>query len=671
MSSTKGIRAGRAFVELFADDSKLVRGLRRAEKRLKAFGGNIRNMGLKMAGLGSAMLAPLAGAAKYFSSYGDQVAKMAKRTGFSVEALSQLTFAASQSGAGIEMLEKGVKTMQRAIYDAGRGLATQTDALKDLGLEFKNLDGLAPEKQFKTLADALSKLEDPTRKAAIAQMLFGRAGTRLLPLFIQGEKGIDALMKKAHALGLTMSKKDAKAAEEFTDAMDSLWKVVKMGVFHIGSALAPVLQQITETMTGVAVKISTWIKNNRELIVTVLKVAAAVVAGGIALAVLGTVISSLGSLLGVLITTVTTVAAVFKILGTVIAFLVSPIGIVIAALGALGAYLIYTTDAGGKAVSWLGEKFTALKDDALKAFGGISDALAAGDIGLAAQILWGTLKLWWVKGTESLRRIWIDFKVGFVKIFAEAFYGGLKVARKIWEWLEIGWAETTAFFSKAWMGFVGFFQKTWERIKAGAQKAWNWIKSLFDDSIDLEAENKLVEQEKQKAISGIDNETQRKLAQREAKRQADRQKIDAEANDFYQRQDENKKFLKLAADQIANEENAALTKRIADLKKQRDDAIKAARKKREAKDADKGPSKLKGPDAIIDKANKALAGLNIGEAIQTQAAKVGVKGTFNAAAIAGLGAGNAADRTAKASEKTAKNTQKLLDEVRDNGAAFS
>ena len=51
MPSSKGIRAGRAFVELFAGDSKLVRGLRRAEKRLKAFGDRICNMGLKIAGL--------------------------------------------------------------------------------------------------------------------------------------------------------------------------------------------------------------------------------------------------------------------------------------------------------------------------------------------------------------------------------------------------------------------------------------------------------------------------------------------------------------------------------------------------------------------------------------------------------------------------------------------
>jgi hypothetical protein len=60
MASTQGIRAGRAFVELFADSRQLVRGLRRAEKRLKAFGDSIRNFGLELAGLGSAMLAPRA-----------------------------------------------------------------------------------------------------------------------------------------------------------------------------------------------------------------------------------------------------------------------------------------------------------------------------------------------------------------------------------------------------------------------------------------------------------------------------------------------------------------------------------------------------------------------------------------------------------------------------------
>ena len=61
--SAKGIRAGRAFVELFADDSKLVRGLRRASAKLKAFGESVRNMGLKLAALDSAVATPLPAAA--------------------------------------------------------------------------------------------------------------------------------------------------------------------------------------------------------------------------------------------------------------------------------------------------------------------------------------------------------------------------------------------------------------------------------------------------------------------------------------------------------------------------------------------------------------------------------------------------------------------------------
>ena len=164
MATARGIRAGRAFVELFADDSKLVRGLRRAERRIKAFGQSVRNLGLKVAGLGTALLAPLAASAKAFSGMGDQVAKMAKRTGLSIETLSELKFVASQTGTEFESLEMAFRRMQRSIYDAGRGLSTATDALADLGLTFKDLDGLSPEAQFKLLADRISQVAEEIAK---------------------------------------------------------------------------------------------------------------------------------------------------------------------------------------------------------------------------------------------------------------------------------------------------------------------------------------------------------------------------------------------------------------------------------------------------------------------------------------------------------------------------
>ncbi len=672
MASTQGIRAGRAFVELFADDSKLVRGLRRAQKKLKAFGQSIRAMGLKIAGLGAAMLAPMLGAAKAFSSMGDEVAKMAKRTGVSVETLSELRFVASQTGTEFATLENAFRKMQRSIYDAGRGLSTQTDALEDLGLKFKDLDGLSPEDQFKLLADRISQVEDPTRKAAIAMSLFGRTGTNLLPMFTSGAKGIEILQAEARRLGLTMSSEDAKAAEEFTDALDALWKVVKMGVFHVGAALAPVLQQVAETITSVAMKVSAWVQANQQLIVTALKVVAIVIAVGIALAVLGTVISGLGTILGALITVITTVAAVLEILGAVIAFLVSPIGMVIAALAALGAYLVYTTGAGGKALGWLGGEFNTLKEDALAAFQGISDALAAGDIGLAMKVLWLTLKMEWTRGVNFLEKAWLNFRNFFIKIGYDAWHGLLAIVEIVWHALEVGWIETTAFFAKAWHGFVGFFSKTWERIKSGAKKAWNWIKSLFDDSVDLEAENKLVEQQKQAAISRIDNEQQRKIAQREAEREAERRRASAihEATlaeigrqNLEKHQDLDAEYERRMSD---NEDD--LTK----ARKEWQDAIDEARKKRQKKEAEEGPGALEGPDAILDKAQRALAGLgDIGALVGEQAAKIGVKGTFNAAAVRGLAAGDAADRTAKASEETAKNTKKLVQAATTGGLTFA
>ena len=209
MASTQGIRAGRAFVELFADDSKLVRGLRQAEKKLKAFGDSIRNLGMKTVGLGAAMIAPLGVAAKSFADLGSRMWDMSRRTGVSVEALSVLGYAAEQSGAGTEALEKGIRRMQRTIYDAGRDLSTATDSLADLGLTFQDVEGLSPEAQFRLLAERLDGIEDPTRKAAVAMTIFGRSGTELLPMLEGGAAGIAAYEAQSRSLGLVMGTEDA------------------------------------------------------------------------------------------------------------------------------------------------------------------------------------------------------------------------------------------------------------------------------------------------------------------------------------------------------------------------------------------------------------------------------------------------------------------------------
>jgi TP901 family phage tail tape measure protein len=73
MGKTGAIKAGRAFVEVFADNKKLVRGLRQAGAKLKEFGREVRNTGLAIAGLGAAIATPIALATRVFSGFDDQM----------------------------------------------------------------------------------------------------------------------------------------------------------------------------------------------------------------------------------------------------------------------------------------------------------------------------------------------------------------------------------------------------------------------------------------------------------------------------------------------------------------------------------------------------------------------------------------------------------------------
>jgi len=387
-TASKGIRAGRAFVELFADDSKLVRGLKAAEKKVMAFGQSLQRIGKSMMALSAAVVAPLVASAKVFANVGDAVAKMARRTGFSAESLSELGYAAELSGTNVETLEIAIRRMQRTITDAQAGLTTAQRGLARFGLTAEQLAGLSPEDQFRRIADGLAAIADPTERASAAMEVLGRSGTALIPMLARGSAGLEAMQQQARKLGLTISKQDAEAAEELTDALSAMWRSLKQGVFIVGSALAPELKRAAEWMTAVAVKSAQWLRTNKELIVNLFKTAVAVGAAGAAMLALGKAITTVLGL--------TAKLGGIKLLG-------------LAAVGTGIAYIAKQTDAGGKAIRWLGDRFAELRGRAEETYGGIADAMAGGDIALAGRILWLSLKQEWVRGVGQLQQVWQDF----------------------------------------------------------------------------------------------------------------------------------------------------------------------------------------------------------------------------------------------------------------------
>ena len=434
MASAAGIKAGRAFVELGVNSRKLVSGLRNASKKLKAFGAGVRNMGLKIAGLGVALAAPFAIATKVFMSMGDTIGKMSARTGMAVEALSGLEYAASQSGTSIETLEKGLMRMSRVTNDARMGLKSAQDALSLVGLTSADIEGMSPEDTFKLMAQRISEIEDPMKKAAAAQMLFGRAGAEMIPFLNQGAAGIEEMMAKAEELGLVMSAEDAKSAEELTDAFDTLWRTMKSGLFKVGAALAPMISDIVEKIVEVASVVSKWIDENRSWVVMAAQVVAGIIAFGLTITGLGVGIIAAGYAL--------------SILSGVIGFIVSPIGIAILAIVGISAvvakaiyWFLNFTETG----KWMKEKIMAvfgkIAEHAHLMFGGIKDALVAGEWKLAAKIMWAGIKQPFVSGWNWLKDGWISAKLVIVQTFSNMWNAMAKVASKTWGWMKKRWID--------------------------------------------------------------------------------------------------------------------------------------------------------------------------------------------------------------------------------------
>lgn len=278
-------------------------------KNADKLGKRFQKVGLLMVGAGVAVAAGLFKMTQNFAKAGDEIAKMAKRTGFGTEALSELRFVAQITGAELRDIEKATKRMALSIVNAERGLESYARAFDDLGIDIQTLKAQKPEEQFFTIAGALGNLEDQTLKTALAQEIFGRAGTNLIPLFQETEQSIKDLREEAERLGIVFSEEDAAAAEELLDAQTRL-KASMTGLQNaIAVTLLPALTELTDVFTDKVKPAVDFLRENPEIIQSFLKFGAIFLAGGAMFLAIGSALRLFTALKNVIIAVRT--AAIF------------------------------------------------------------------------------------------------------------------------------------------------------------------------------------------------------------------------------------------------------------------------------------------------------------------------------------------------------------------------
>lgn len=308
--------ANEVVINVKADTAKAEGGLDRLKNGMKKAGAAATIAGGAIVGMGVASL-------KTFSDAGDEVHKMALRTGFSTEALSELRVAAELSGTNLKALETGFRRMQMSIVDAGEGVVLAEDAFKKLGVEFDDVAGKSPEEQFKILTNALAELETQEDKVSVAMDIFGRAGTAMLPMLADGEEGLEAMRQKAHDLGVVFDQEAANKAARLSDAMGTMKGSMSGVMMVVAEQLAPVVSDLAEKIEVAVSKVSKWAEENPKLAQVLIT----------ATAVLGGVLVVLGPLLLAMSALITIGPAV----GAAFTMMLGPVGLIIIAVAALAA----------------------------------------------------------------------------------------------------------------------------------------------------------------------------------------------------------------------------------------------------------------------------------------------------------------------------------------------
>jgi len=176
------------------------------------------------------------------------------RTGESVEGLQNLAAAGGLAGLSLDSTSLAVTRMEKAIETGSKGFAL-------LGTSAADFQGMAPDQAFDKLSAAIMSVEDPMKRAAAAQTIFGRAGAQLLPIMAQDMADVAA---RAQALGIIVPESIQEAAASFQTSMNLLGETEQGLARNVGDIFAsdPHVQDFIDAFTEQVGKLSKSIQDN-------------------------------------------------------------------------------------------------------------------------------------------------------------------------------------------------------------------------------------------------------------------------------------------------------------------------------------------------------------------------------------------------------------------------
>ena len=229
-----------------------IRAIDKTQKGFRAVAAGLGRVRRSIMSVQGALVALGAGAGlKIMADQIDDLAKASSRLGMTVNELQSLQFAAGQTGASAEELEKGLTRFNRSISEASTGIGTGLRSFKALGIEVTDAAGnLRPTNELlNQVADRLTQIESPADRVRIAFDLFGRSGVNLINTLQGGSAELNKLREEFNQFTLELSEKNAKATENANDRFARMGETFASIGRIITAKVLPVLASIAEFLT--------------------------------------------------------------------------------------------------------------------------------------------------------------------------------------------------------------------------------------------------------------------------------------------------------------------------------------------------------------------------------------------------------------------------------------
>ncbi|RBR55989.1 phage tail tape measure protein, TP901 family, core region [Enterococcus faecalis] len=370
--------------------------------------------------------------------------------------LDSVSKTSQDTGVGVDQLFDAVNRGAPQLKAMGLGFSESTTLIgrmEKAGIDSAGTLGYLAKasvvyaKDNKTMQDGLSGTIESIKgatteqeKLTIASEVFGtKAASKMVEAIDSGALSMDGLADSAKNAAGTVD-------QTFNDILDPIDQAkiaqnqFKIAMGELGEQVQIALLPAFEAASNAIQKVSTWFSgltdNQKQTIITIAGVVAAI---GPVLVVLGTLASSISSLI------------------PVIAFIASPIGIVIAALAAFVAGIVIAYNKVGWFRDFINTSFNAIKDIVVGVFKVLADTTKS-TFDFITGFIGGAM--------DGAVKIISDYVNAITRIF-----GGI---------IDFVTGVFTGDWSRAWQGVVDIFGGIFEGIAAVAKAPINAMITLIN-----------------------------------------------------------------------------------------------------------------------------------------------------------------------------------------------